>query len=109
MNPAISECAFAKTIERALLQHDVDARPDNARMGWESSLTGKSGLTCSYISQRPVDYDHRLCLIGRCVLDRLLSNQPKNGNGTSSTVVSISLCGSSGGSRARLADGSRLT
>ena len=78
MTPDISERAFEKAIECALLRHGPDACPDEATTVRESVPEfGDEPLPGGYLRRRPEDYDRGLCLIPADVVDFLLATQPK--------------------------------
>ena len=78
MTPDISERAFEKAIECALLRHGPDACPDDAVEVRESAPEfGDEPNPGGYLRRRPEDYDRGLCLIPADVVDFLLATQPK--------------------------------
>ena len=78
MSPEISELAFEKTIECALLRHGPDACLDEVTEVQESIASyGDEPLPGGYHRRRPEDYDRGRCLITVDVLDFLLATQPK--------------------------------
>ena len=78
MTPDISERAFERAIECALLRHGPDACPGDATEVRESAPEfGDEPLPGGYLRRRPEDYDRGLCLIPADVVDFLLATQPK--------------------------------
>ena len=78
MSPEVSERAFEKAIEAALLRHGPDARRGGAAAVRESPPAyGDDPLPGGYGKRRPEDYDRGLCLNPADVVDFLLATQPK--------------------------------
>ena len=78
MTPEISERAFEKAIECALLRHGPDACPGDATTVGESTTPyGDDPIPGGYLRRDPKDFDRGLCLLPADVLDFLLATQPE--------------------------------
>jgi len=78
MNPEISERAFEDAIERALLRGGPDAWPEDGGAVYEGLPPwGGTDTPGGYLRRRPEDYDRRLCLIPRDVVDFVVATQPR--------------------------------
>jgi len=77
MNPEISERAFEEAIECALLRNGPDACAGDGMAVHEPPAPYGEGLPGGYHKRQSSEYDRKLCLIPRDVLDFVLATQPK--------------------------------
>ncbi len=77
MTPEISEKAFEDAIECALLAGGPDECPDRPQAVRERQPHYGEGTPGGYYRRLPEEYDRKLCLIPRDLLDFVLATQPK--------------------------------
>ena len=77
MTPAISEKAFEDAIECALLAGGEDACPEWPKVVREHLAPYGEGSPGGYHRRAPDEYDKKLCLLPRDLLDFVVATQPK--------------------------------
>src|SRR5438445_136010 len=78
MTVKVAERRFEEAIECALLENGPDACPGDA-VAFRETVAPYAGRAVpgGYLKRRREDYDRRLCLLHRDVIDFLLATQPK--------------------------------
>ncbi len=79
MNPKISERSFEEAIEAILLEtHRETYVTGNAPVGFDAGAPPYGDMVPGgYHKRQPEDYNRKLCLIARDVLDFIYATQPK--------------------------------
>jgi type I restriction enzyme R subunit len=77
VSPEIAERAFEEAIECALLQHGPDACTADEGIVRETTQSYGESPSGGYRKRSPEEYDRRICLLSRDIVDFILATQPK--------------------------------